>query len=428
VKVVAAGAVGALVLAAVAIADPGSKNLRRLDFLVAANRQSELALVYRENSASLVRVDPGTLRPRGRGLGLGRCSSAAAFAPDRTRLALGGAHGMICLVGTRTLRLRRVIDTGADGDVLDLHWTGSRILALVLGEDALTLVAVDAGLTQVLARQRIEGSLEQAAETDSGLLLLLGPPRAIGPSRLVRFATEGTLLQVARLDRIPAGFELLNGEEGPARQARPALAVDRSGNRAYIVGGGTPVAEIDLTTSSVTYHDVSAPASLLERVHGWLEPAAEAKVPPDGPNREAAWLGNGMLALWGWNDHASVEGDHFNFWMEPAGLTVVDTRDWSSRVLDRSATSMTIANGNLLASSWLSSSTSDRLSGSGVTAYGSDGNPRFHLFGSRAILSVQSLGGRAFIRGTRSAYSAVDLASGRILRTFAGEPPALLLP
>jgi len=89
---------------------------------------------------------------------------------------------------------------------------------------------------------------------------------------------------------------------------------------------------------------------------------------------------------------------------------------------------MTVASGNLLASSWLWDSAGDQPAGTGMTAYGPDGNRRFHLFGSRAILSVQALGRRAFIRGTRSRYSVIDLNSGRVLRSIAGEPPALLLP
>lgn len=425
-KIIAAGLVGALVLAAVAIADPGSRDLRRIDFLVAAKRPSELALVYRLNSDYLVRVDPLTLRPRGRGLRLHRCSYVAAFAPSRALLAFGGPDGRLCVVGTRNLRLRHVIETGAGGDVAALKWVGSRILALVQHEHDNTLVAIDPASRQVVTRQEVEGSLQQAAETSSGLLLLFGPAETIGASRLLLFKPDGSL-QVATLDRIPSGLEFSSGEEGLARYARPALAVDQSGNRAFVVGAGTPVAEVDLTTFSITYHDLSTPVSLLGRVHGWLEPAAEAKA-VDGATREGTWLGNGMLAVWGWNDHTSGEGDHLRFWNEPGGLDLIDTHDWSRRVLDEGATSITVANGSLLAFSWRWDSTLAHPPGTGLTAYGSDGGRRFHMFGSRAILSVQALGNRAFIRGTRSRYSVVDLTSGRVLRSFAGEPPALLLP
>jgi hypothetical protein len=426
VKVVAAGAVGALVLAAVAIADPGSRNLRRLDFLVAAKRPSELALVYKLNSGYLVRVDSRTLRPRGPGLRLPRCGYVAAFAPGQTRVVLGGSEGTLCLVGTRSLRFRHLIETDAEGDVAALQWAGSRILALVEHEHE-TLVAVDPASRQVVARRELEGSLQQTAKTSSGLVLLLGPAETIGPSRLLLFAPDGTL-RVATLDRIPSGFEHSGGEEGPTRYARPALAVDQSGSRAFVVGAGTPVAEVDLATFSITYHDLSTPVSLLGKVHGWLEPAAEAKVPPNGSTREATWLGNGMLAVSGWNDHTTGEGDQLRFWNDAAGLDLIDTRDWSLRVLDEGATSMTTADGSLLASSWLWDSTLEHPSGTGLTAYGPDGGRRFHLFGSRAISSVEALGNRAFIRGARSGYSVVDLTSARVLHSFAGEPPVLLLP
>ena len=424
-RLILACAAGALVLVAAAIAGPRPGHLPRLPLV--PQPHLALGLAYRGKSDYLVRVDPRTLRPRGRGLNLPRCSSAAAFAPDGARLAFGGADGRICLVGTRNLRLRRVLQTDAEGDVMALQWIGSRLLALVGGEQD-TLVAVDPGSSLVVARRTLEGSLQQTAVTSSGLLLLLGPAEGIGASRLVRFAPDGSLLQVATLDRIPSGFEFSGREEEAGRHARPALAVDRSGDRAFVVGGGTPVAEIDLMTTAVTYHDLSTPVSLLGKVHDWLEPAAEAKVPPDGPNREATWLEGSVLAVWGWNDRTSIEGEHIHFWAEPAGLTLVDTYDWSARLLDSGATSMTVASGNLLASSWLWDSAGDQPAGTGMTAYGPDGNRRFHVFGSRAILSVQALGRRAFIRGTRSRYSVIDLNSGRVLRSIAGEPPALLLP
>ena len=424
-KLILAFAAGALILAAVAIADPRPGHLPRL--LLVPKRHSELGVIYRRDAVYLVRVDPRTLKPPAAGLRLPRCGSAAAFAPGGSRLALGGADGRVCLVGTKSLRLRRVIETGADGDVMALQWSGSHLLALVQHEDD-SLVAVDAGSRQVIARRALVGSLQQTAKTPAGLLLLYGPAKEIGPSRLFRFGPDGSLLQIATLDRIPSGFQFLGGEEGPTSHARPALAVDRSGNRAFVVGAGTPVAEIDLTTSLVTYHDLATPVSLLGKVHGWLEPAAQAKVLPEGPNREATWLGNGMLAVWGWNDRASINGDQHRFWAEPAGLKLVDTRDWSVRVLDSGATAMTVANGNLLAYSWLWDSTRKNPSGSGVTAYGPAGNQRFHLFGSRPFFSVQALGNRAFIRGTRSRYSVVDLNSGQVIRSIAGEPPELLLP
>src|SRR5215218_8466760 len=153
--------VGALMLAAVAIADPGPGHIRRA--LLAAPERTDLVLVYEGNSDYLVRVDPRTLRPRGHRLDLRRCSSASAFAPDRARLALGGADGRLCLVAGRKLRLLGVIRVGAREDVMALQWTGSRLVALTLGEgelDGLTVAVVDVRSKKVVARQAIAGTLQ----------------------------------------------------------------------------------------------------------------------------------------------------------------------------------------------------------------------------------------------------------------------------
>jgi hypothetical protein len=179
---------------------------------------------------------------------------------------------------------------------------------------------------------------------------------------------------------------------------------------------------------SIAYHDLATPISLLHRLGRWLEPAAEAKGLFEGPVREAVWLGSGALAVWGWNDHAEVNGDWRRFWQEPAGVSLIDTHDWTVRVLDPGATSATIADETLLTFASLWDSTRGQAGGTGLTAYGPDGSHRFHVLQSRPIYRVQALGGRAFVRGARSAYSVVDLRRGRVLRSFRGEPPQLLLP
>jgi hypothetical protein len=261
------------------------------------------------------------------------------------------------------------------------------------------------------------------------LILLLGPANAIGSSELVLFAADGTT-HVATLDRIPSGWEVSGADGERVRRVTPALAVDRTGNRAFVVSAGGPVAEVDLRSMSIAYHDLARPISLLNRLGRWLEPAAEAKGPLEGPIREAVWLGSGTLAVWGRNDHVELNGDQRRLWQEPAGVSLIDTHDWTVRVLDHGATSATIADETLLTFSWLWDSRRDRLDGTGLSAFGPDGSQRFHVLQSRPIYNVQALGRRAFVwgAGARSAYSVVDLRRGRVLRSFRGEPPRLLLP
>ena len=320
-----------------------------------------------------------------------------------------------------------MIETGSEGIVEALGWTGTTLAAVVTGEDGRTLVALDPATRRVVARRALEGSLHASAEAPAGLLLLLGPRDAIGPSQLVLFAADGRV-RTAALDRIPSGYDFSDPQHRRGLRVSPGLAVDRAGNRAFVAGAGAPVAQVDLASMSVAYHDLSEPVSLVGRIGRWLEPPAEAKVPVEGPEREVAWLGAGMLAVWGRNDHIEVVGDRLRFWQEPAGVSLIDTRDWTIRMLNRGATSATIANEKLLVFSWLWDSTTERAGGTGLTAYGPDGSQRFHLFRSRALSSVQVLGRRAFVSHVRSAYSVVDLRSGRIVHSYKGEPPFLLLP
>src|SRR5262249_20668750 len=65
-----------------------------------------------------------------------------------------------------------------------------------------------------------------------------------------------------------------------------------------------------------------------------------AAKPLPGPQRTAYWLGNGLLAVAG--------SDGF----VPTGLKLVDTRDWSARVVDKSSEAVTLAGGLLVGSSW----------------------------------------------------------------------------
>jgi hypothetical protein len=420
-----------LLLAAVAIADPGSGHQLRLK-LRASQATPTVALTYSPAfGATLVRVDSRTIRPRGRGLRLGGpCGFAGGYASavafKGEQLALGGSFGRVCIVGTRRLRLRSVLETGIEGYVEAVAWVGTSLAAVVNSESSRSLVVVDPTSGRVVASREVTGTLHVSAGAPAGLLLLLGPTEVIGPSRLLLFAADGAVRTVA-LDRIPSGYDFSDPQHRRATHVSPGLAVDRIANRAFVLGAGAPVAEVDLTSMSVAYHDLYQPVSLVGRLGRWLEPAAEAKERFEGPTREAAWLGAGMLAVWGRDDHVEVVGENLRSWQEPAGLSVIDTRDWTIRMLDRGATSATIANEKLLAFSWLWDSATGAL-GTGLTVFGPDGSQQFHLFGSRALGSVQALGGRAFVSDERTGYTVVDLRTARIMRSFKGNPPQLLQP
>jgi hypothetical protein len=168
----------------------------------------------------------------------------------------------------------------------------------------------------------------------------------------------------------------------------PGLAVDPAGRHAYLVGDGV-VADADLTSLDVSYRTPARPVSLL------------------GPTRTAYWLGDGRIAVAG----SDVSGRR----VRPAGLSVLDTRDWSVRAVDGQATDVRVTRDLLLAGR-----------ADGVVAYGLDGERRFRLPGAPWVEQVY--GGRAYVWNARfDALHVVDLATGRAAGRSLRTLPNLLL-
>jgi hypothetical protein len=424
---VAMSLVALVPLAAVALARPEPPPWRPKPGAMVPH--SVLGIQNTRNRTRLLRVDARTLKPLpGPRLIPG---SGSSFSPDGSRLAFGDSFGQVSIVDAGRLRVVRKISAADDGQIVATAWLGGRVLAVVEPdlEEALTLslsvldpVANDRISTHVLAesRERVEGS----AHTGSLLVLLLGPRWSVGPARLVTVDAEGDMRSAA-LDLISSGQEF----DTEGRMSAPGLAVDAAGDRAFVVAGNGPVAEIDLTTLAVSYHGLSTPISLLSRVRNWLEPEAAAKMPSSGPIRHARWLGNGVLAVWGSDIHVTGSGRSIETFETAAGVKLIDTRDWNVHTLDGNASSLAVADGTFLISASLWSSVEGRSAGIGLTGYGPDGSARFHLFGSRPLW-VQVLGSRAFVPrgGRRPAYDIVDVRTGRIMRRMRGFMPDPLLP
>jgi hypothetical protein len=283
---------------------------------------------------------------------------------------------------------------------------------------ATTVVTVDPIAQRVLARRRLASGLERVVASPDGPVLLLAPSTMIGPARLATVDAAGAVEQVP-LDGVSAG--LMPTELAPSveRVRTPGLAVDADGRRAYVVSSRPYVLEVDLRRRVVSGHRLVARTSLVERLRELLEPSAAAYARV-GPVRNAAWIGQGRIALSGydgdavWRSGAGVEGEH-----RPAGLHVIDTRDWSMRTLDERASSFVAAAGLLL--------TSGR-EGRGLTAYSPDGRERFHVLDDRRVEIVASAGSLAYVRTPpESALHVIDLARGRVLGTSAPRRATLLL-
>jgi hypothetical protein len=390
-----------------------------------------LGVVSEDRRPRLVRVDPQTLRPRnGRSVDLGSegCAPRSggqacwqvppwSFSPDRSLVAVARHEAGV----VRSLRLvdvarRRVAADVplAGGAVGLLAWSQrGRVLAVqeLCCDEQQRLLVVDVTRRRVTGRRSLGGTVRRVGRTPREFVLLLAPPREIGPARLAVVDGAGAVRSL-RLERIPAGEQLLDRSSHRMRRRLPGLAVDPSGRRAFVVDPGL-VAEVDLVTLAVTYHELTRSTSLLARIRDWLEPAAYAKG-GSGRTRSARWLGGGLIAVTG------ADEDHER--VLPAGLDLVDTRDWSVRTIDDGTTDVRVAGDLLLATGSL-----------GLTAYGFDGDRRFELFGGREAWIEQVYDGRAYVAGgvrpdgRPAPLRVVDLATGRPADERTGRLPWLLL-
>ncbi len=367
-----------------------------------------LGMVGSPGPLRLVRLDPSHLRPLpgpGVRVGSGGCASrlggslcwtvpAWSFSPGGTRLAVAAEGHELRVVNVRRLRLalRLPLEGGAVGG---LAWLAPpRLLAVQeeAGSGRQRLLTVDLTGGRVTATQPLGGSVVDMALAGRRLVLLIAPAQKIGPARLVVAESDGRLAFVPL--GIVAGSRLLPGRGHRAHELLPGLAVDPAGDRAF-VSDPAAVVEVDLRRLTASRHLLRQPGRALarraKRIEGWW--------------RLARWLDDGLLAVAG----SDTEGGR----TRPAGLSLVDTRTWTVRVLDPDANSFVTASGLLLA-----------VGPTGLAAFGVDGELRFRLFEGKPAWVVQVYGGLAYVDAPLGGAASqplrvVDLRQGRVI----GERP-----
>jgi hypothetical protein len=303
-----------------------------------------VGVISSDNLATeLARLDPKTLRPLPGGrLKLTGSWPMLAVAPNRSMAVLGNENGDLTVIDLVHLRQLGAVQTDLPGPaILGWSWVGpSRLLLIDTSHQAATQVlAVDVNSRRVVRRQRFRGVVQGYTRLPHGLALLVTPANAIGRAQLVVLDANAGLRTVA-LAQINAGFKQFDDTDGSGprmEQAMPGIAADPAGRRVYVVPGGGPVAEVDLAGLAVTYHRLGRSGSLLQRLARWWAPPAEAKI-LSGPSRNALWLGDGQLAVTGYD--GSAKGHHREI---PSGLELIDTADWTVRQVDRHASRIAVS-------------------------------------------------------------------------------------
>jgi hypothetical protein len=427
-------------IALVILGWPGSVGSRPLRLAAPAPQATvPVALVWSHDRARLARLDETTLRvgrPRTSSFGI---VDSWAFAPDGAALVVAShayddprSLDKLTTVDLKSLR-RRARPAHLPGWVQALLWRGDRVVALVetCCSGASEIDVVDQQTRAIVSRTPLGGRVARISRAPDALVLLCVPDNGIGQARLVVAGVDGTVRSVALPD-VSAGWVFPSDPNTDAigTQRLPGIAVDPVGERAFVVQPTGPAVEVDLRTLAVSRHELHAAQSALARFAAWCEPAASAKG-MQGPMRTAQWIGDGHLAVTGQEEQLGAGSNGERVLSDtPAGLAVVDTRDWTIATLDPGANAVKIANGLLLATGSAWSSTGDQVDAIGLVAYGTDRSRRFQLFpGAQAWVDVV-LGGRAYVdegvpNVTRIAV--VDLASGKVVAERSGRLPLPLL-
>jgi hypothetical protein len=386
----------------------------------------------------LVGLDPRTLRPLpGRRLALTDTVAGHAWSPDGATLVLGdNDQDALHVIDARRMRALGKVWLDTPSPAQWIGWLGSRRVLTVVdhplgdlgtepGDSGIALV--DPLARRVLHRQNLHSRVHAVAFHGNRAVLLTGPADGIGMASLAVVDDQGKV-RTAPLRAISVGYKEPpeHTSDSVTEQRLPGLAVDPAGGRAFVVDAGTPIAEVDLATLRVAYHGLSQPVSLLRRLAGWFVPAAEAKL-VTGPMRQACWLGDGVLAVWGFEVKArqsSVEDT-------PSGLKLVDTRRWTVRQVHLEATLVRWEGGRLLAFGvrWYDQ---QRPGGIGLTVYGPGDRRPLRFFKNRPVHEVHVNGDLAYAidwgdDARRSEVAVVDLRAGRVLTTLRGTPPYLLM-
>lgn len=430
----------ALLLVAAAAGCSGDEETRPATAPADLPRGTVLGIVWHANHAELQRFGQPALTPQPGRVKLGQAGGAWSFSPDNAKLAVAGGPPLeVRIVDTRRMRLdgvvslrRSLVSARPDAYVTALAWpTARRVLTLVewgLWDHA--VVVVDPVGRRTVSQETIDGTLVGQAPTHDGLALLLAPVGRIGPPRLLVLDADGNAESIP-LPGIETGLETkaFAADRAVARVKLPGLAVDPTGRRALVVPAAGDVAEIDLVSGRVVARTLHEPVSLLGRLRSWLEPTAEAKGSA-GTERQAAWVGDHLVAVSG-QDHSLVNGQDDER-TAPAGLALVDLRDWSMRTLDERASEFLFSAGTLLAYGISGNSATQETIGMGLTAYGLDGDERFHLFGDELIYFVEAAGPIAYVWRDGPSPVAVDLRTGTVvgrLDRYRGDDlPALVVP
>jgi hypothetical protein len=355
-----------------------------------------LGFVGSGKNVVLTRLDARTLAPlrEATRLHLGIRAEIYAFTPDRSRLAVVDSLGGALIIDPVRLRVVRRLTRsgyrfGPSIEPFDVAWAGKSSLIIVGSCQCGALAYLWIGLPGSPGGAGVGTEIDTYAPIETWEQTREGLAALVNGQRYLDLLDEWGRIALA-LDGLPASREI-------------ALAVDGASDRVFVVsrvGTVAAVGRISTRKPTLSYHDVQLASPTGE----WSTTGA-------------ASLDSRTFAVWG-SDGVSATRSPL-----PAGLTFVDTRGWSTRVVDAAISNAVVAQAGASVVGWTAGAPT------GVSFFGRGGHRRFGVLAGHQVRWVDASGNYAYVSadcvatrlGSCSRFS-VDLRSGRVtgpLRTRA---------
>jgi hypothetical protein len=218
-------------------------------------------------------------------------------------------------------RLGSVTISNARGYFSSVWIDDNRLVAVIGHPDGLQAVLIDVTQQRVLETTKLPDAHAIAVAGAPGGVAILLSRHGIGPMRVAVISGRHHWIRTVR--RIQGG-SAPTATPVQTQQIHPALVVDRSTSRAFVVGAGPePLAQIDLRTGALTYKRLS-------------EELGRPSFRSDYVERFAIAASAGKLVVSGWDDWtASNDGTGWR----PVGAAMIDTLSGAVKVIDARAVS-----------------------------------------------------------------------------------------
>lgn len=350
------------------------------------------ALRYGAKMNVLVPYDPARLVPSGSPIRLGRFAQAWSVSPDRSRFVAAAGRrsterepAAVQLVDLASRRVEgKVSLPGEFGRVMATAWIQGRVLVVVSGSSTTRVYAIDPDRRVRISQTEFPGVVVLGERAQGKLVLLLSAPDRIGPAWLA-VVDRSPHARTVVLEEVAVGTTAAGeGADRRMRVRRPGLALAPAGGRAFVFGAGERAASVDLRTLTVRYAPLRMPAALSKQVEGSV--------------RTAAALPDGRLVVGGFDYGAN----------RTVGLSLVDPKDWSRRVLDPTGNWFRVAGGRVFARG---------QGGVGLRMLQPSGGA-VDLFRTGSVANVTAVGRRAMVTffGTGTKAAVIDLGTLRVVR------------